>query len=145
MKNLLIISLILLAMQVAAREEIIKLYDGKAPGSEASNWSEEIQQNEFLNTRLVYNIVNPTLTVYRAEKPTANGTAVVICPGGGFHFLAIDYEGFDVTEWLKKNRITMNVLNLKTLPEFDINDRFFPVLCNSDKSGFHQILFLYLI
>ncbi len=114
MKNILvIISMTLFVMQVAAQEEIIELYDGMAQGSEDWNWSEQIQNNESLNTRLVFNVVRPTLTVFRADESTANGTAVVICPGGGFHFLAIDYEGYEVAEWLNKNGITAFVLKYR--------------------------------
>ena len=42
------------------------------------------------------NVVNPTFTVFEPEAPTAVGAGVIICPGGGFHILAIDYEGYDV-------------------------------------------------
>lgn len=103
----------LFTLQVAAQEEIIELYDGNAPGSEDWNWNEQMQNNEFLNSRLVFNVVRPTLTVYRAEESIANGTAVVICPGGGFHFLAIDYEGYEVAEWLSENGITAFVLKYR--------------------------------
>jgi acetyl esterase/lipase len=114
MKNILvIISIALFTMQVAAQEELVELYDGKAPGSEEWNWREQIQNNESLNTRLVFNVVRPTLTVFRADESTANGTAVVICPGGGFHFLAIDYEGYEVADWLSKNGITAFVLKYR--------------------------------
>jgi len=42
---------------------------------------------------------NPNVTVYRAPAATANGTAVVICPGGGYGGLAISYEGHDIARW----------------------------------------------
>jgi acetyl esterase/lipase len=114
MKNILAIMLMtLFVVQVAAQEEIIELYNGIAPGSEDWNWTEQMQNNDFLNTSLVYNVVKPTLTVFRADESTANGTAVIICPGGGFHFLAIDYEGYDVAEWLSKNGITAFVLKYR--------------------------------
>jgi len=41
-------------------------------------------------------VVNPTLTVFQPDPSNANGTAVVICPGGAFFALSIDSEGFDV-------------------------------------------------
>jgi acetyl esterase/lipase len=41
----------------------------------------------------------PTLTVYLPEKEKANGTAVVICPGGGYGNLALDHEGKQIAEW----------------------------------------------
>jgi len=42
----------------------------------------------------------PTLTIFLPERSKANGTAVVICPGGGYGFLATDHEGKQIAEWL---------------------------------------------
>jgi acetyl esterase/lipase len=53
----------------------------------------------------------PTLTVYRPEKP--NGTAVVVCPGGGYGGLAMDHEGKQVAEFLTKNGVTAFVLKYR--------------------------------
>jgi acetyl esterase/lipase len=41
----------------------------------------------------------PTLAVYLAPKEKATGAAVVICPGGGYGFLAADHEGKQVAEF----------------------------------------------
>jgi acetyl esterase/lipase len=54
----------------------------------------------------------PTLTAYRPEKP--NGTAVVVCPGGGYGGLAMDHEGKQVAEFLTKNGVTAFVLKYRT-------------------------------
>ena len=42
----------------------------------------------------------PTLTIYLAPAQNAAGSAVVICPGGGYGFLAIDHEGHQIAQWL---------------------------------------------
>lgn len=42
----------------------------------------------------------PTLTIYLPSQETATGSAVVICPGGGYGFLAIDHEGHQIAQWL---------------------------------------------
>jgi acetyl esterase/lipase len=42
----------------------------------------------------------PTLTIYLPEAAKANGTAVVICPGGGYGFVAMDHEGHQIARWL---------------------------------------------
>src|SRR5690349_4425665 len=42
----------------------------------------------------------PTLTIYPAPADKANGTAMVICPGGGYQHLAVNHEGHDVAQWL---------------------------------------------
>jgi acetyl esterase/lipase len=53
----------------------------------------------------------PTLTVYQPEKP--NGAAVVVCPGGGYGFLADDHEGKQVAEFLNKIGVTAFVLKYR--------------------------------
>jgi len=42
----------------------------------------------------------PTLTIYLPEAAKANGAAVVICPGGGYGFVAMDHEGHQIARWL---------------------------------------------
>lgn len=42
----------------------------------------------------------PSLTLWLAPKDKANGAAVVICPGGAYHHLAVGHEGRDVAAWL---------------------------------------------
>ena len=42
----------------------------------------------------------PTLTIYLPPKEKAAGTAVVICPGGGYGHLAMDHEGHQIAQWL---------------------------------------------
>lgn len=54
----------------------------------------------------------PTLTAYRPEKP--NGTAVVVCPGGGYGGLAMDHEGKQIGEFFAKLGITAFVLKYRT-------------------------------
>jgi acetyl esterase/lipase len=53
----------------------------------------------------------PTLTAYKPEKPS--GTAVVVCPGGGYGFLADDHEGKQVAEWLTRHGVTAFVLKYR--------------------------------
>ena len=42
----------------------------------------------------------PKLTIYLPEKDKATGTAIVICPGGGYGHLAMDHEGHQIAQWL---------------------------------------------
>jgi acetyl esterase/lipase len=57
------------------------------------------------------NVTIPTLTVYRPEKP--NGTAVIVCPGGGYSILAIEHEGTQVCEWLNSLGVTAVLLKYR--------------------------------
>jgi acetyl esterase/lipase len=54
----------------------------------------------------------PELTAYRPEKP--NGTAVVVCPGGGYGGLAMDHEGKQIGEFFAKQGVTAFVLKYRT-------------------------------
>src|ERR1700760_716840 len=51
------------------------------------------------NPNVVTNISAPTLTIYRPAA-NANGTCVIVAPGGGYRFLSIKHEGTAVCEWL---------------------------------------------
>ena len=53
----------------------------------------------------------PSLTIHRPEKP--NGTAVVVCPGGGYGFLADDHEGKQVADFLNGLGVTAFVLKYR--------------------------------
>lgn len=107
----------------ASAQQVIRLYEGKAPGSE--NWTQE--ESEFthpmIHGRAIRNVTDPTLTVFKPENP--NGTAVIVCPGGGFHWLAYQSEGTEVAEWLTARGITAFVLKYRlvntgpTLADFE--------------------------
>src|SRR5690606_24257053 len=55
----------------------------------------------------------PLLSVYLAGSTKANGTSVVICPGGGYSHLAIDKEGYKVAKWLNTLGISAFVLKYR--------------------------------
>jgi pectinesterase len=70
------------------------------------------------NVTRISKISNPTITVYKPQKP--NGKAVIICPGGGYAILAFDKEGTKVAEELNRWGITAFVLKSR-LPDDSIN------------------------
>ena len=114
MKKILIASIYLLLSAVAiAQQKVIPLYDGPAPGSESWTWDEAEDADNAWRTRIVYNVSKPTLTVFQPEAGKANGTGVIICPGGAFHALSIDSEGFDVAKWLTQKGVTCFVLKYR--------------------------------
>lgn len=97
-----------------------------AQNEEIELWSTEVQgsikaddYNEVYNENLdqLRKVVNPTLTMFVPENP--NGTSIVICPGGGYAYLAIKKEGLKVAKWLNKLGITAFVLKYR-LPSDDI-------------------------
>lgn len=58
----------------------------------------------------------PTLTVYLPDEATANGCAMVICPGGGYGGLAADHEGRQIGEWLSSIGVTAFELHYRLAP-----------------------------
>ena len=60
----------------------------------------------------------PTLTIRLAAKP--NGTAVVICPGGGYSGRATDHEGKQIADWLNARGVHAFILKYRTVNESKI-------------------------
>ena len=48
----------------------------------------------------------PTLIIYTASAEKANGTAIVVCPGGGYGGLAMGHEGHDIAKWLNDHGVS---------------------------------------
>jgi acetyl esterase/lipase len=96
---------------------VLNIWPGAAPGSEGSTQKEIetlLPAPGNHTTRLIRNVVTPTLTVFAAAKP--NGTALIVCPGGGYFGLMFNYEGTDFAEWLNARGITAFVLKYRLLP-----------------------------
>ena len=93
---------------------VIPLWPDGAPGSE-----DRAQQEEELilppSLKVVRNVIHPSLTAYFPDPAIANGTAVIVAPGGAFHFLSIDMEGTDVARWLNARGITAFVLRYRLI------------------------------
>ncbi|MFX0557818.1 alpha/beta hydrolase-fold protein [Maribacter sp. CXY002] len=113
MKHVVLALTLSFAIQGVFCQEELKLYEGKAPGSEDWTWSEAISTNNPFNTEVVYNVVDPSIIAYLPPKAAANGTAVVIAPGGAFHTLSINNEGRDVARWLNSKGIAAFVLKYR--------------------------------
>ncbi|MEO7769055.1 MAG: alpha/beta hydrolase [Ferruginibacter sp.] len=94
-------------------QKVVPLYAGTAPGAETWNWQEKESDSNMFHTRIVYNVVQPTLTVYLPPDSIAKGTAVIIAPGGAFHLLSIDNEGIEAAHWLNKKGIAAFVLKYR--------------------------------
>jgi len=92
--------------------EPIRLYAGDAPGSEGQADAEREYYSELWTTDVVTNVVVPTLVPVRPAGE-ANGTAVIVAPGGGFFALSIDSEGYGVAERLATQGITAFVLKYR--------------------------------
>ncbi|HEX2533077.1 MAG TPA: alpha/beta hydrolase, partial [Chitinophagaceae bacterium] len=95
------------------QQKVIRLYAGKPPGSEYWNWQEQVSDFGMPKTQVVYNVVEPTLTLFPAKGSLQTGTAVIIAPGGGLFTLSIGLEGTEVAEWLSQRGVTAFVLKYR--------------------------------
>jgi acetyl esterase/lipase len=99
---------------------------GQAPAAAASHqpqiitlWPEGVpnaQPNGGVEREVderVYNVQNPTLTAFPAPKETANGTAIIVCPGGGYVRLAIAKEGTGLAKMLNDLGVSVFVLKYR--------------------------------
>lgn len=102
---------LLFGAAAAAEPEIIPIWPGVAPGSESWTWSETISRATEDGTLSIRNVVAPTLAVHRPAA--ANGTAVMVIPGGGFQSLAYGKEGDAIADWLTTRGITTFVLKYR--------------------------------
>ena len=62
------------------------------------------------------NITTATLTPFFPAPGTANGASVIVAPGGGFSWLSLGNEGWEVAEALAKQGITAFVLKYRLNP-----------------------------
>jgi acetyl esterase/lipase len=93
----------------------VDLWPGKAPNEVAGIGEEKVHMSPKLDrkqvevtepTRLVTNVTKPSISIYRPAKDKDTGTAVIICPGGGYWNLYWELEGEEVAAWLNSLGVT---------------------------------------
>jgi acetyl esterase/lipase len=92
-------------------QEPIALWPNGAPGEKGDIGPEKRQEKDRIIR--ITDVTRPTLTVFRPPADRDTGTAVVICPGGGYSILAWDLEGTEVAEWLNSLGVTGIVLKYR--------------------------------
>ena len=99
MKNLAPMSLLFASVTFA--QTIEPLWPGGAPGALGTGDRDK-----------------PTLTLRLADPAKANGTAVIVCPGGGYGGLAMDHEGTQIADWLNGHGISAFILKYRLGPRY---------------------------
>jgi acetyl esterase/lipase len=100
----------------AADPVIVELWPGKVPGDVGIKGTEtsRIHQSPLVGpTKLITNVSKPTLTVYLPPRDLNTGTAMVICPGGGYWDLYWELEGEEVAAWLNSVGIAGIILKYR--------------------------------
>jgi acetyl esterase/lipase len=105
--------LLLLAMNPfhASAQTTFDLYNKTIPNSKPSANEEKSEVHDGIV--IVSKITQPTLSVFLPEKGKANGTAVIVVPGGGYWINASGHEGVDVAKKLNEFGITAFVLKYR--------------------------------
>ena len=104
-KTYLLISLLLMSV-LASGQTVIKLWPDGAPNTNGLSGPEREMEGGRIG-----NISDPELLVYPAADP--NGLAVIMCPGGGYSYVAAKHEGTDMAEWFNSLGVTFAVLKYR--------------------------------
>jgi acetyl esterase/lipase len=116
MRRIILIALLALILGDAGKaQQEFSIWPGAAPGSESWTGKEQMDSASIPGDPLAYNIVQPGLIYFPAHTSIANGTAVIICPGGSFSYLHIKTEGVDVARWLNQKGISAFVLKYRVV------------------------------
>ena len=89
--------------------EELFLWEGKAPGEidgEIGKESIKEPSSGKGSVMRIQNVTMPSIKVYPAPPNKSNGTAILVCPGGGYNILAYEHEGSEVCTWLNELGIT---------------------------------------
>lgn len=142
MKTLILrtLCLVVFLAPLAAAQDVIPLYPGTPPGSTQENYPEKEYFSKSWNTEVVANVTKPTLTVFKPSPELKNGTAIVICPGGGFMALSIDSEGTDVAKYLAAKGVTAFVLKYRLAHTGEDATEEFAAMFSGDRQKFQEIL-----
>lgn len=91
--------------------ETIDLWPAGAPGAPTRLPVETVRERSrdpAYNDRYVFGISRPRLAVFRPARP--DGSAVLIIPGGGYRWVVVDKEGYEMARWLAGRGTTAFVL-----------------------------------
>lgn len=113
---LLVLVLLLIGAAKADEPLVIPLWPATVPGDFGNIGAERVRAPSEAPTKdakWITNVTKPTLTVFRPSTAKNTGTAVIICPGGGYWNLAWDLEGEEVAAWLNTVGVTGVVLKYR--------------------------------
>lgn len=109
--------------------EVLRVWPDGAPDADGAA-SPELITVAPDGCRWIRNVAIPTLTLFRPDGE-ANGTAVVVAPGGGFRFVSIDNEGYDVARWLTARGFVAAVLKYRVVETPEDDEAFLSALRSS--------------
>lgn len=128
-----IILLILISISAFGQEKI-DIWSGKIPGAIEDTSYKEIDLINEPGRYRIMKVKNPTLTIFTPPHGKGNGTALLICPGGGYSHLAYNKEGVNVAEWFNSIGITAFVLKYRLPSDSIMTDKTIGPLMDAQKA-----------
>jgi len=104
---LVVTCLAIVLVSAASEPLVIPLWPEGVPGALPNAGAEYVQDDR------VYNVQVPTLTYFPAPADKANGTAAIVCPGGGYVRLAVTNEGNGMAKWLNSLGVSVFILKYR--------------------------------
>ena len=92
-------------------QKIIPLYKGSIPNSKPTKDEEKTELSDGII--IISKVSKPTLSIFLPPKEIATGTAVVICPGGGYSIVAAGHEGTDIAKKFNQMGVAAFVLKYR--------------------------------
>jgi acetyl esterase/lipase len=92
-------------------QTIIPLYKGSIPNSKPTKDEEKTELSDGII--IISKVSKPTLSIFLPSKEIATGTAVVICPGGGYGIVAAGHEGTDIAKKFNQMGVAAFVLKYR--------------------------------
>lgn len=118
-----LIFLVLFITNSYSQNPVLKVWPEGVPGSiKNETYSEKITEINGIASRYE-KVTDPTLTVFLPSADKATGTAVLICPGGGYGVLAFDHEGYAIARWLNENGIAGIILKYRLPSDLIMKDK----------------------
>lgn len=112
-----LVGLLMAGAALAAEPLVLDLWPGPPPGDVGIQGKENsrVYESKILGgpTRLITNVSRPAIAVYPPAQDTNTGTAMIICPGGGYHDLFWELEGEEVAAWLNSLGMTGIILKYR--------------------------------
>jgi acetyl esterase/lipase len=99
--------LFLAANSALAQTAVLPVWPNGVPNARPNPGPEQVDGER------ISNVSQPTLAVYPAAPDRHSGSAVIICPGGGYRFLSNTREGHQYAQWLSSLGVTAFVLKYR--------------------------------
>jgi acetyl esterase/lipase len=121
-KTVLILLFLSVSFPVFSQNQEIRLWKNTPGAIKSIDYIEETTFDKG-GVNGISKVSQPTITVFLADTKNAKGTAVIICPGGGYLHLAINKEGYKIAKWFNSFGISAFVLKYRLPSDFIMTNK----------------------